>query len=191
VDIPVQADVFATDGHYGRSQAVVVNPRQRRVVYLVVKESRKPQTERLIPIGLIAQALDQEIRLRCSRRQASREKPFTVTRFLPSTALGPDAYQLWPNTFMVAPHPGELSLVPIRQVTIPLQELVVYRNVRLQVASTAVGWLRAFQINQEDGCVTSLLMCQNHTWGAEHVIIPESAIDHFGRETIFLGYARC
>lgn len=191
MDIPLQTDVFATNGQYGRSQAVVVDPRQRRVVYLLVKESRKPQTERLIPVGLIAQGSDQGIRLRCTRRQASREKPFTVTRFLPSSTLGPDAYQLWPNNFMVAPHPGELSLVPIRQVTIPLQELVLYRNVRLQVASTAVGWLRTFQINQEEGCITSLVMCQNHARGAEDVIIPESAIDHFGRGTIYLGYVRC
>lgn len=191
MDIPVQNAVFATDGQFGRSHAVVVDPRQRRVIYLVVKEWRKPHTDRLIPIELIAQSSELGIRLKCSRRKASREKPFTVTRFLPSSALGPDAYQLWPNACMVAPHAGELNLVPIRQVTIPLQELVVFRNARLQVGSTAVGWLRAFLVNQEDGRITCLVMRQNNAWGEEDVIVPESAIDHFGRETIYLRYARC
>lgn len=190
MDVPVQADVLATDGHFGRSQAVVVDPGQRRVVYVVVKEWKKPHTERLIPVGLIAQGLDQKIRLTCRRRRASREKPFSVTRFLPSSALGPDAYQLWPSAYMVAPHPGELNLVPVRQVTIPLQKLIVYRNARLQVASNVVGWLRTFQVNQEDGRITRLVMRQNHTWGEEDVIVPDSAIDHFGRETIYLGYVR-
>lgn len=186
MDIPVQVNVSATDGHYGRSRAVVVDPRQRRVVCLVVRESKRPYMERLIPIGFISQGSAHEVRLNCSRRKASRERPFTVTRFLPSSALGPDAYQLWPNVNMAAPHLGELNLVPIRQVTIPLQELVIYRNARLQVAGAVAGWLMAFQINQEDGRITHLVMRQNHTWGEEDIIIPQSGIDHFGKETIYL-----
>jgi hypothetical protein len=52
MDIPVRANVHCTDGLQSRSIRVIVNPVTERVTHVVVKQARRPYTERLVPVRL-------------------------------------------------------------------------------------------------------------------------------------------
>ena len=67
MDTPLNAKVQCADGTGGRSTCVVINPTTQQATHLVVKESRIPHTERLVPIDQVKETSPTSIRLSCSR----------------------------------------------------------------------------------------------------------------------------
>ena len=82
MDIPMKAKVQCVDGHGGNSTQVIINPTNRKITHVVVKERQSPHAERLVPIRYLAEATGDMIRLRCSRHVLSEMPPLVRTEFV-------------------------------------------------------------------------------------------------------------
>ena len=80
MEIPVRATVQCADGPGGEATHLVVDPATMQVTRLVVKETKAPRVERLVPFKFVADGNADQIRLRCSRQEMSRMKAFVRTK---------------------------------------------------------------------------------------------------------------
>lgn len=187
MDIPFDAQVYCSDGLYGRSTRVVLNPIDRRVTQLVVKEERQPQTERMLPFKYVVETTADEIHLNCTKENASRAQSFEIFRYVPLLAAGPDAYLTWSFGYMADYNfLRNQDKFPIKHTAIPQGELAVYRNARVKAINGTVGRLREFLVDTADGQITHLVLREGHIWGQEEVTISVSEIDRLDEETVYL-----
>lgn len=187
MDISYDANVYCTDGLYGRSTRVVLNPKDRRVTYLVVKEKQQPHAERMLPIKQVTRTTADEIHLNCNKDTASKAQSFEVNRYVPVPKPGSDAYQaLSIGHYSENSYLGTREYIPIKYTAIPLRELTVYRNARVKATNGTVGRLREFLVNPTDGQITHLVLREGYIWGQEAFTIPISIVDRFEEETVYL-----
>ena len=66
MEIPIKARVQCTDGPGGEATHLVINPATMQVTRLVVKETKAPHVERLVPFKFVEDGDVSAIRLRCS-----------------------------------------------------------------------------------------------------------------------------
>ncbi len=57
MEIPLNAQVECTDGVYGHSMYVLMDPVIDQVTFLVVKEDASPNTEYLVPVDFVAETI--------------------------------------------------------------------------------------------------------------------------------------
>ncbi len=65
MDFPIKVDVFCTDGQYGKSTAVIVDPATEKVSFVAVSDPERMYTEYLVPVSQITQADATRIELNC------------------------------------------------------------------------------------------------------------------------------
>ena len=53
MDIPINAEVFCSDGLCGHTTCITVNPITQKITHVVVREKQSPHTERLVPEDFI------------------------------------------------------------------------------------------------------------------------------------------
>jgi hypothetical protein len=53
-DIPLGKDVYCTDGLAGRSSHLILNPLNRRITHLVVRNRRFPHSDHVVPMELVS-----------------------------------------------------------------------------------------------------------------------------------------
>ncbi|MCP4345655.1 MAG: PRC-barrel domain containing protein, partial [Desulfobacterales bacterium] len=61
MDYPLNADVHCTDGRYGRSTYIILNPTAEKVTHVVVKDRKAPHSERLLPARWIKETTSELI----------------------------------------------------------------------------------------------------------------------------------
>ena len=82
MEIPINAQVDCTDGVYGRSEYVLINPVSDHVTHVVVKGDLSPNTEYLVPVDFVTETIADTIRLRCSKAELENMDPFIKTTFI-------------------------------------------------------------------------------------------------------------
>ena len=82
VVIPIHADVICLDGDAGTSKALIVEPVQRRLTHVVVREHRFADSERLVSIGLVDETSEGTIWLRCTRDELHGLDDFIDAHFI-------------------------------------------------------------------------------------------------------------
>lgn len=80
MDIPVHADVLATDGPAGSSTYIVVDLVSEQVTHIVVKMDRHGD-EYLVPIALVDETTRSDIHLTCSRSDVAEMTVFRESYF--------------------------------------------------------------------------------------------------------------
>jgi len=82
-EVRIGSPVMATDGKYGRLQQVVLDPHQERVVALLVQRHDLVTSHTVVvPEDEVAEATDDEVRLKISRKQVD-----ALPEYKPDTAL--------------------------------------------------------------------------------------------------------
>jgi sporulation protein YlmC with PRC-barrel domain len=76
--------------------------------------------------------------------------------------------------------------VPVEHLQIPSGELAVRRGTRVEAKDGYVGKVDEFVFDPKNGHITYLVMREGHLWGQKDVIIPISAMDDTGDDTLFL-----
>ena len=139
MEIPLNAQVDCTDGVYGRSVYVLINPVINQVTHLVVKEDSSPNTEYIVPVDVVSETIADTIRLRCSKAELEKMDPFIKTTFIeekvPDNYLsygsrygyGMGAYYYWPYSGF-----KKTVNVPVEHQQIPQGELAVRRGTRVE-----------------------------------------------------------
>jgi hypothetical protein len=189
MDIPLNAKVECTDGVFGRSEYVLLNPVIDLVTHLVVKQDSSPNKEYIVPVNFVAETKGDTIRLSCSMAELEKMDPFIKTTFIEEKLSDYTAFAGGYGSGMVywpyASVEGNVQ-VPVEQQAIPAGELAVHRGTRVEATDGFVGKVDEFVVASESGHITDLVMREGHLWGKKDVIIPLSAIGETRADTVFL-----
>ena len=170
--IPVKAMVQCTDGPGGEATHVVVNPASRRVTRLVVKETKAPHVERLVPFKFVEDGNADEIRLRCSQQELSRMQSFVRTRLV-EIAWSYDGKM-----------PTETKKV--KHLNIPDGELAVDTHTPVRVTDGKAGRIGELTVDPASGSITHLQLRKGRVWAPKEVTIPVSEVDRVGDRGVYL-----
>ncbi len=187
MEIPLNAEVECTDGVYGRSVYVLINPVVDQVTHLVVKKDVSPHTEYLVPVDWVTETLADTIRLHCSKAELEKMDPFIKTKYIEERV--PEAYYRYGGgvpgmgSYYYLPYvtPGMTMQVPVETKQVPPGELSVCRGTRVEATDGYVGHVDEFVVNPQNGHITHLVMREGHLWGQKDVIIPVSAMKSIGK----------
>ena len=189
MDIPLNAKVECTDGVFGRSEYVLLNPVIDLVTHLVVKQDLSPNKEYIVPVNFVAETKGDTIRLSCSMADLEKMDPFIKTTFvdekLPDYSAFAGGYGSGMVYWPYASFEGNVQ-VPVEQREIPAGELAVHRGTRVEATDGFVGKVDEFVVASESGHITDLVMREGHLWGKKDVIIPLSAMGETRADTVFL-----
>ena len=182
MDIPIDAEVFCTDGFCGRSTHVVLRPKTEEVTHLVVKENELPLREVLIPVSAIAATTPDSINLRYTRHEIAGRQPFIETDYvqvdIPRPAGG--IYYMEPYVY------PEVETLPVKHEAISAGELAVRRGASVQATDGHVGRVDEFLVDPENDHITHLVLREGHVWAQKDVTIPISEIEHIEDNAVYL-----
>ncbi len=192
MEIPLNAQVECTDGAYGRSEFVLVDPVADKVTDMVVKEDASPNTELIVPVDFVTGTVAETIQLRCSKAELKNMKPFVKTKYVEELVPGRDfgyrggLYGL--GTYYYLPYASAARTVyeSVEKQQVPPGELAISRGTRVEAKDGYIGNVDEFVVNPENGHITHLVMRKGHLWGKKDVIIPLSALGDTHDDTVFL-----
>ena len=83
LELKIGARVETTDGLFGHVHQVILSPRQKRVVGLVVRTGLLPARNWVVPTDWIEDVTEERIQLRVSRAEIIKQPEFDPEQFLP------------------------------------------------------------------------------------------------------------
>ncbi len=169
VGIEINAAVHATDGMCGHVVCLIVDPMDEKVTHLVVEEDELPRAQRLVPIGLVHSARQEEIELKCGTDQFKKMHAFVDEEFIPSNSHAA-SHRFWPYVEPETP----LDL-PEHQ-KIPAGEIALRRGTSVYATDGLVGRLDELLIDRASGKITHLVLREGHLWGPKDISVPVSQI---------------
>jgi sporulation protein YlmC with PRC-barrel domain len=182
MDLPIDAEVFCTDGFCGRSTRVVLKPETEEVTHLVVKEKESPHKEILVPATAVTETTPDSINLSYTRDKLAKLQPFIETEYvkvdIPRYADG--VYSLAGDFY---PEP---EVMAVRHKRTPAGELAVRRGARVEATDGRVGRVDEFLLDPENDHVTHLVLREGHLWGQRDVSIPVSEIERIEEDAVYL-----
>jgi sporulation protein YlmC with PRC-barrel domain len=182
MDIPMRAKVRCVDGLGGQPTMLVVDPANKRITHLVVKERQSPQAERLVPIRYVKDTTDEAIRLTCSRHEISEMQPLVRTEFVRVDMPDADGCpRQSPDIHYVVP-----KWIKVRHRSIPRGQHGVRRGARVAATDGVVGRLEEFVIDPGSGNISHLLIRDGQLWERERVMIPGTEIERIEEGTVHL-----
>src|SRR5512135_2486197 len=115
MEIPINVEVSCSDGICGDTTCVIVDPIGEQITHVVVQENRGDHTERLVPIGDVAEATAHCVRLHRTQAELAALPNFVERRFkrepLPFIGYPTEHYMVWPY---VLPDGNGMMLTTIR-----------------------------------------------------------------------------
>jgi hypothetical protein len=194
MEIPLNAHVECTDGVFGRSIFVLINPVLDELTHIVVKENSS-SSEYIVPIEFVSNSSDETITLRCNKAQLRMMDPFIKKQYIENKVPYTDsrasnmAYGMgtfyWP--YVTADRKVNVS---VEQRAIPPEELAVRRGARIEATDGYIGKVDEFLVDQEKCHITHLVLREGHLWGQKEVVIPISAMKETQEETVFLNLSK-
>ena len=185
MDMPMNAQVFCTDGAYGRSSRVILNPEDKRVTHIVVKENGQPCTERVIPIKHITETTPSKIRLDCSTDEAKKLDPFIAAEHVDEDAPEYQDTELktWPNEQIDSPRQRFFKL---RHEAMPVKELALQKGARVKAKDGYVGQVQEFLVNPKNGQITHLVLHKGYLWGQKDILIDMTYVERIEEKVAYL-----
>jgi len=190
MELPVNANIICTDGHFGQSIRVVLNPCDNTASHIVVKQARKPM-EYLVEIDYITESDDHSIILRVSKAEVMAMRVFNDVQYIKAGgndqpgsehALGRSGHSLvLPYTI---PHPDHQH--PVEYERVPHGELAISRGHSVEAKDGYVGKVDEFLVNPKDHHISHIIMRTGHFWDERDVTIPITAIDHIDAGKVLL-----
>ena len=166
MDFPIRVDVYCSDGQYGKSTAVVVDPATEKVSYVAVSDPERMYTEYLVPVGQITKSDDTRIELNCSKADVEKMEKFAEAEYLDIPYYGYDSLDGMSNPI------GNYY----RKEYAPEGSVVVSKGMSVEATDGFVGNVDELIIDSETGNVTHLVMRTGHIWGSAEISIPISQI---------------
>ena len=195
MQIPLNAQVECTDGIYGRSEYVLIDPVIDHVTNLVVKENASPNTAYIVPVDFVTETIADTIRLRCSKAELEKMDPFIETNFIKERV--PERFSRYGyggsgmgSIYYMPYTTPDITVYEKEEIQqIPPGELTVRRGTTVEATDGYIGKVDEFVVHPVTGHITHLVMREGHLWGQKDVIIPISALKPMGntyKDTVFL-----
>jgi hypothetical protein len=195
MNLPMNVNVYCSDGLCGHSSQVIVDPTNKQVTNLVVKEKQFPHTEYMAPIDQIMDSTPDMIKLRGTIAGLATMDPFihidTIytdakgmgysTREVGLTGTLGIGYTTWPQH-----DAGERFTVTVKTEAVPAGEVALTQGAHIHARDGQIGRLDGFLTVAATGQITHLLLREGHLWGQTDVTIPAAQIDHLEEENVYL-----
>jgi sporulation protein YlmC with PRC-barrel domain len=194
LDIPLDVEVFCSDGACGRSTAIIVNPVSQKITHLVVATPEMLHSEYLVPVNLIEYSQADRIQLSCQRVTLATMEPFHKIKFISLHDLEesdsplakiPEAQLstawLWPY---ITADGNYSTYVNVQQT--PHNELAIHRGAHVEATDGRIGKVDEFIINSKNDHITHLVLREGHLWGQKDVMVPVSEIDRVESDVVYL-----
>jgi sporulation protein YlmC with PRC-barrel domain len=192
INIPVKAEVLCSDGIVGRLTYIIVNPINRRMTHLVVKDNQPPFGEHLVSVDQVVETTPELVKLSCTRDDLRKMKWFIYQEYikveLPDYKHLQDTYLVWPY---ILPAPGivveeEDKYIPVELENLPPGELAVRRGAHVEATDGYIGQVDELLINSNNMRVVYLVLRERHLWRGRDVTIPVSQIDHIEEDSVYV-----
>jgi sporulation protein YlmC with PRC-barrel domain len=177
LNIPIHAPVSASDGEAGRSRALIVDPKQRTLTHIVVREQGFAKSERLVPFHLVYESSGDAIWLRCTRDQIHGLDNFVDSRFADPTDAGVVSNG---SLHKAEPYPFVISK------RIPRGEVTLGRWALVEATDGPVGRLRSLVVRSDDGEITHLVVLTHHFLSRQEVAVPVGHVKNIFSDYILL-----
>lgn len=177
VNIPTHARVTCADGDAGTSRALIVDPVQRRLTHLVVREHHLADSERLVPIGLLDEASEDAISLRCTRDELHDLEDFIEAHFVDTPYAAPAAS---PSYERSTPLPIAVSK------RIPKGEVVLRRHSAVEATDYFVGYVESIIVDTADDRITHVVMRTTRFLSRQEVAVPVADVKRLVTDYVFL-----
>jgi sporulation protein YlmC with PRC-barrel domain len=185
VNITINAHVKCSDGACGKSTNVIVNPVNHQVTHIVIKDNSLPDNStRLVPVGKVASATQDQITLSCTKEELAKMPTFIVTSFIQTSTQGM-AYEsgaAYTSQYVL----NDTAYDSVREENIPAGEMELHSGMRVEATDGKLGKLDELVLDAKSGEITHLLMRKGHAFGEREVIIPLDLIDHEHEGTVYL-----
>lgn len=183
MNIAVDTKVYCTDGFYGRSACVILNPATEQVTHIAVQQEGLYSHTWLVPMSHVIDSSTDRIQLDLSKKQIEDDMlPFIKTEFLtsdlPDTIYTTDL--IWPRLI------ANLEMKTLKHENISLDELAVRSGAIVEAQDGVIGHLENLVVDLENKHVTQIVIRAGHWLSHSRFAIPVSAIDHFDEDAIYL-----
>jgi sporulation protein YlmC with PRC-barrel domain len=186
MNIPIHALVHCTDGDFGHTTCLIVNPINDNITHFVVNDRRFTGHEHIVPVSFITNATENDITVQCDRATLAHQPDFIEYEYdrLDETMPYREEHIYWPMMM-----PDDLyapQYLPVEHEQIPVDELAVRRGMTVYAAAENedgeitdrihIGQVEAFVADPKTGHITHLILREGHLWGQRDITIPVSAI---------------
>ena len=176
MDFPINVDVFCSDGQYGKTTAVIVDPATEKVSFIAVSDPNRLYTEYLVPVSEIASVETTKVQLKCSKADLEKLDKFSEAEFLDIPYYGYDT---------VDGMSDPMSNV-YRKENVPEGAVAVVRGLSVEATDGFVGTVDELVVDSQTGQVTHLVLRTGHIWGSAQVSIPVSQIKSVDSLAVYL-----
>lgn len=187
-DLPTQAEVRCLDGAAECSTYVIANPDNRQITHLVVKSSRSPFGEYLVPVEMIEKTTPNRIMLKCTKDDLNEMEPFEHDEYM-LTRLAGSGIQSGPYVLPAGGYEknGDVdAYIPVTLRNIPQGEKAVRRGARVVASDGYVGQVDELFVDSNNMQVTHLVLLERHLFKKREITIPVLQIDYVSEDTIYL-----
>jgi len=183
VEIPLSADVYCTDGAYGKLVALVSRDDEPRITHLVVAGQSDAEPRRLVPFEHVAAADTSKVQLDVTRDHMVTMNPASqmtdIYEKMPEPVLDPTMLRSWEHVDHPQIQHAEEDLIPPGTVMIDEKTDVSARG-------GAVGKLSALLVQQATGQIEGVVVHESLLHGGKSVTFPANAIDRMNGPTVLL-----
>ncbi len=189
MDVPLDVEVYCSDGAHGRSTAIIVDPQNEQVTHFVVEAEG---SEFLVPIDAVAESAPNRIQLRWSWAELTGAESFTKQvpadeahmEILAAEMAGSSV--LGPYTSPDAAYMAEMLTATMREEQIPDKELAIHSGARVEATDGDIGRVDELLIDPQTNRISHLVLRKGHFWGKRDVTIPVDQIDRVKEDVVYL-----
>ena len=183
-NFPLNAEIHGTDGYFGRSTHIVVNPTNEKVTHIVIKEQKGLQQALMVPTRFVKESTPELILLSLTREEIAALEPFYKSYFsqrqIHRFGSDPHMVLLWPYVL------SEKKVITDNQTAVPPGALAVRRGARVKATDAFVGQVNDFVVNPETGYITHIVLREGLPWDKKYITIAITKIDHIDERVVYL-----
>lgn len=191
MDLPIDAEVYASDGVVGNTIRIVLNPVSNEVTHIVVKPPGAFEGEYMVPLEQVAKSSPEAIYLNMTRNEFATLERYSDLRFIDIEEYGTALTEpedipaadvcYWPY-FTAEGHLGTYA----DTTAVPHDELAIHRGAQVEAANGRIGRVDEFLVDEESHHISHLVLREGHLWGKKDVTVPVAEIDHIEADTVYL-----
>jgi uncharacterized membrane protein/sporulation protein YlmC with PRC-barrel domain len=176
MDFPIDVDVFCSDGQYGKSTTVIVDPATEKVTSIAVSNPNQIYTEYLVPVHKVVNVRPSKIELSCTKEELEQMEKFAEAEFLDVPYYGFDSLNGMSDPMANV----------YRKEHIPVGTVTVSRGMSVEATDGFIGTVDELVINPNTDQITHIVLRTSHIWGSAEVSIPVSQIKTIDTLTVYL-----
>jgi hypothetical protein len=210
-EFAIGAAVSCEDGECGDLRRLIVDSSAEAITHLVVEPKHQKNAGRLVPIDLVENTTEDEVRLRCTLAQFDALDAAEEIEGQPGLKLDPELQRAELRGYGRGPGgvgpitlatsglgPGEEEMGPgmlpdrraVTEDNIPDGEGEVSPGQPVHASDGPIGRVHALVTDPSDHHVTHVLLGEGHLWGKKEVAIPISAVRFVVDDGVYLNVTK-